>query len=343
MRSMPWRNSSMLKKPRAPPARWIASTAASHAAWKTGSFSSRSTGPKPCMPPRSCTPSMPAILSTGVRSYNPTFSVGSVDLGGREVGRRGLGGDAGVAGAQVHPEDEAGPVGRVHVPPADGVDPRIRQEDGQHLLVAPVPQAQAPRARPPGPVAALEERGAAAAAPLRQRGRRGQAGRAPVGADAEVEVPGLAALELHRDVTVQQRHAGPGREAPLEHRALDARAEDDVLPVLLEDLPQQREQRGLRALAREVLGAAAVQVLLHGHRVTAQGTPPSRPRARADPRARARESSWERGAGCAGSRAGARRSTRGLPPRSPIPAAAGRSGPGSPGASRPAGCARPAG
>src|SRR5262245_60343399 len=56
MRSTAWRNSSMLKTPRLRPARNIASTAASHGAWKTGSSGSRSTGPKPCMPPRSWTP-----------------------------------------------------------------------------------------------------------------------------------------------------------------------------------------------------------------------------------------------------------------------------------------------
>src|SRR5712664_2602059 len=69
----------MLKKPRAPPARSIASTAASHAAWKTGSFSSRSTGPKPCMPPRSCTPSMPAILSAGVHDLGGMQGFGPVE------------------------------------------------------------------------------------------------------------------------------------------------------------------------------------------------------------------------------------------------------------------------
>src|SRR5262245_51589493 len=36
----------------------MATTAASHRAWNGGSFFSRSTGPKPCMPPRSCTPSI---------------------------------------------------------------------------------------------------------------------------------------------------------------------------------------------------------------------------------------------------------------------------------------------
>ncbi len=51
----------MLKSRREPVARVMVSTAASHVAWKTGSFSSRSMGPKPCMPPRSCTPSMPGL------------------------------------------------------------------------------------------------------------------------------------------------------------------------------------------------------------------------------------------------------------------------------------------
>src|SRR5262245_4746887 len=36
----------------------MATTVASHGAWKGGSCSSRSTGPNPCMPPRSWTPSI---------------------------------------------------------------------------------------------------------------------------------------------------------------------------------------------------------------------------------------------------------------------------------------------
>src|SRR5262245_54948082 len=36
----------------------MATTVASHGAWKSGSFASRSTGPNPCMPPRSWIPSM---------------------------------------------------------------------------------------------------------------------------------------------------------------------------------------------------------------------------------------------------------------------------------------------
>src|SRR5262245_3539855 len=121
----------------------MAITAASHAAWKTGSFSSRSTGPKPCMPPRSCTPSMRGFYAI------------SVGARGRGVRGRGLGGHPGVAGAQVHPEAEARPVGRVDVPALARIDPRIGQEHGHHLLVAPIPEAEAPRARPARAVAIL--------------------------------------------------------------------------------------------------------------------------------------------------------------------------------------------
>src|SRR6185369_1758911 len=58
MRSMLWRNSSMLKKRPIDRDRLMATTTASQGAWNTGSSGSRSTGPKPCMPPRSWTPFM---------------------------------------------------------------------------------------------------------------------------------------------------------------------------------------------------------------------------------------------------------------------------------------------
>src|SRR6185295_8813705 len=307
----------------------MASTTASQAAWNVGSFSSRSTGPKPCIPPRSCTPSIRAdSTSVGARGLGPS-------------GRR-LGGYARVAGAQGHPEVEARPLGGIDVATANGVDPRVRQEDGEHLLGAAVPEAQAPGAGPPGPVSVLEERGPRAATPLGQRGRGGQPRRAPVGADAEVEVPGLAALDLHRDVAVEQGEPRPLAEPALENRALDARPEDHVLPVLLEHLPEQAEQRRLRALDREVLGAAAVEIVLHRHRVSAHAGPPSPPRGRAGPPARAREPSPAAAAAYAGSRAGARRSTRRLPRSSSSRAAIDRSGPGSPARPRRAACARPA-
>src|SRR5512138_2763581 len=77
---MPWRNSSMLYTPRAAPARIMAITAASQAAWNTGSFSSRSMGPKPCMPPRSCTPSIRLLRA---------LSLPRLDLLGEQVERQG--------------------------------------------------------------------------------------------------------------------------------------------------------------------------------------------------------------------------------------------------------------
>jgi hypothetical protein len=44
---------SMVQAPVAPMARFIAKTRPSHGAWKTGSFGSGSTLPKPSMPPMS--------------------------------------------------------------------------------------------------------------------------------------------------------------------------------------------------------------------------------------------------------------------------------------------------
>src|SRR5882724_7858398 len=307
----------------------MASTTASQAAWNVGSFSSRSTGPNPCIPPRSWTPS--------IRRDSTSMGARGLGVGGRRLRRH-----PGVAGAQGHPQVEARPLRGIHVAPPRGVDPRVRQEDGQHLLVPTVPEAQAPGAGPPGPVAVLEERGAGAAAPLGQRGGRGQAGRALVRADAEVEVPGLAALDLDGDVAVQEGEPGSLAEPPLEHRALDARPEDDVLPVLLEHLPEQGEEAHLRALDRKVIGAGPVEILLLGH-VSAHAGPPARRSGRADPPARARAPWRAAAAAYAGCRAGTRRSTRDPPRPSSSRAACGRTGPGSPARPRRAGCGRPAG
>src|SRR4030095_13672928 len=52
----------------------IATTAASQRPWNGGSFSSRSTGPKPCIPPRSWTPSIAPPADRILRLF---FSIGS--------------------------------------------------------------------------------------------------------------------------------------------------------------------------------------------------------------------------------------------------------------------------
>ena len=52
-------------RPRAPPARIDREHRRLPRRVEDGSFSSRSTGPKPCMPPRSCTPSMPRFYRLG--------------------------------------------------------------------------------------------------------------------------------------------------------------------------------------------------------------------------------------------------------------------------------------
>src|SRR5437660_9293387 len=53
---MAWRLSSMLKMCCTAHARLMPRTRPSHGAWKTGSFFSRSTRPKPCIPPMSWIP-----------------------------------------------------------------------------------------------------------------------------------------------------------------------------------------------------------------------------------------------------------------------------------------------
>ncbi len=66
--SRTWRDRSMDHRPSAPVASVTASARRSHSAWKTGSSGSTSTGPKPCMPPRSWTPS---IVSSPRRRRRP--------------------------------------------------------------------------------------------------------------------------------------------------------------------------------------------------------------------------------------------------------------------------------
>src|SRR5919199_6297223 len=56
MRSIPWRDSSMLYSPRTRLTRTIACRRCSQSSWKASSFSRGRTGPNPCVPPMSCTP-----------------------------------------------------------------------------------------------------------------------------------------------------------------------------------------------------------------------------------------------------------------------------------------------
>src|SRR5262249_40224704 len=174
------------------------------------------------------------------------------------------------------PEVEARPVGPVRVPAPVGVEPWVGKEHREHLLAAAVPQAQAPGARPPRSIAVAEECRASASAPARQLGRRRQRGRAVVRADAEVKVPRLLAFDLDREIAIQERHAGCRGEPPLEDGALDARAEDHAIPVLLEDLFQQSKQRRLSRLEVEELGAGSVEIVVRDHRTRAHGS--ARPR-----------------------------------------------------------------
>src|SRR6516165_7839974 len=61
MRSIEWRISSTLYCPAAMVRLRSAKMRRSQSAWKTGSFSSRSIGPKPCIPPRSWIPFIDAL------------------------------------------------------------------------------------------------------------------------------------------------------------------------------------------------------------------------------------------------------------------------------------------
>src|SRR5438445_9714301 len=112
--------------------------------------------------------------------------------------------------------------------------PGIGQDDRHHLLARAIAHAQAPRAGACGSVKGTEEGGARAAPARGQRGRRGQAGAAPVLRDAQMEMPAFVTVHLHADVAVEQRDSGGRGKASLEARALDARTEDHLAPLLLE-------------------------------------------------------------------------------------------------------------
>src|ERR1700730_5327094 len=63
------------------PTRFMTITAFSQSAWKYGSFFSRSTGPKPCLPPRSCTPFMMVVRggSRGAGNLSSSLSARQLD------------------------------------------------------------------------------------------------------------------------------------------------------------------------------------------------------------------------------------------------------------------------
>src|SRR5262245_43279091 len=64
MRSIAWRYSSMLKMPKRTASEYSALTRFSHGAWNTCALRACRTAPKPCLPPRSCMPSIAVSLQT---------------------------------------------------------------------------------------------------------------------------------------------------------------------------------------------------------------------------------------------------------------------------------------
>jgi len=75
-----------------------------------------------------------------------------------------------------------------------------------------------------------------------------------------MKVPRAAARHVDRDVAIEERDGWLVGESAFEDCALDARAEDDLSPVLLEARAEKRQERGFGALDVEVLGARAVEV-----------------------------------------------------------------------------------
>src|SRR5882724_1607731 len=136
-----------------------------------------------------------------------------------------------VAPAQALPQRQLLPA-RLACPPLLVIEPRIRKEDGDHLLAEAVPEAEPPLARHARATVGVEERGARDAADHRLRGR----GRAVVLADTEVEVP---RPHVHREVAVEHRDGRFRGEADLVGGALDHRAREDLGPVPAEELAEQ--------------------------------------------------------------------------------------------------------
>ena len=179
---------------------------------------------------------------------------------GLGVNRRRVGRHPREALPQLHPRFEARPVRLGHVALTFRVQPRIGKEHGQHLLPAAIPHSEAPRVATALGVEVAEEGDACTAAPRRELGRRGEGGAAAVRADAEMKVPRAAARHVDRDVAIEERDGWLVGESAFEDCALDARAEDDLSPVLLEARAEKRQERGFGALDVEVLGARAVEV-----------------------------------------------------------------------------------
>src|SRR5581483_2358977 len=116
-------------------------------------------------------------------------------------------------------------------------DPRVWEEYGGHLLAVTVPQAQPPRAPAGAAVAAALEEGRLRDWPLLSQFR---AGVALMRAEAQMEVP---RPEIDGQVAVEIPQLRRRLERHLEHRAFDARSDDNRSPIGAKQLLHQRTHR----------------------------------------------------------------------------------------------------
>src|SRR5919201_4404037 len=161
----------------------------------------------------------------------------------------------GVARPQRLPERGLLPAWLAHAPLVV-VEPRIREEHGDHLLAASIPQADAPRCGHARAAVAAEKCGA------RHASDRGllSGGRTAVLADTEMEMP---RADVNGEVTVERRDGRLGGEADFVRGAFDHRAGTDLRPVLGEDLGAQTLDDVASNGDLVVLRDAAAGLMLH--------------------------------------------------------------------------------
>src|SRR6266850_1538296 len=161
---------------------------------------------------------------------------------------------AGVAPPELLPERRLLPARLREAPPVL-VEMRVREEDRDHLLAAPVPEPEPPGRRSARVALGSKKGGARHSADARQL----RAGCSAVIVDAQVEVPDAG---VDRQVSVEHRHRRACRELDLVGGALDQRSDGELVPVLREELGEQALDPVSLDGHVAILGRDAVQTAL---------------------------------------------------------------------------------
>src|SRR5262245_33946494 len=206
--------------------------------------------------------------SVGIRSSSsaattagPSVSIAPSTIKPRPCGL--IGSIAGVAPSELLPERRLLPARLRQTLPAL-VEVRVRKQDRDHLLAAPVPEPEPPGRRRTRVAIGPEEGGAGYATDTRQL----RAGRAAVIVDAQVEMPDPG---VDRQVSVERRHRWACGESDLVGGALDQRSDGEFVPVLREELGQQALDPVARDGHLAVLGGDAVQPALARRHTPSEG------------------------------------------------------------------------